>query len=129
MIHGVGTDIVEVDRLRRMLARHGARVAGRLLAPAEQAEYAAAPAPERFLAKRFAVKEAFGKALGTGIRSLAGLRSIAVGHDALGKPVLRLAAPLAASLDERGLVAHVSVSDERAYAVAFVVVERIGKEG
>lgn len=123
MIHGVGTDIVEVARLRRMLDRHGALIAGRILAPEEKAAFDATAAPDRFLAKRFAIKEAFAKALGTGVRSVVGLRSIVVDHDALGKPMLRFAAPLAAYLDERRLRAHASVSDEASYVVAFVVVE------
>ena len=68
MIHGIGTDIVAVARLRRMWERHGERVLEKLLAPREIDEFAKAADKGRFLAKRFAAKEAFAKALGTGVR-------------------------------------------------------------
>lgn len=124
MIHGVGTDIVAVDRLRRLIARYGQRIAEKILTPSELESFATATSPERFLAKRFAVKEAFAKAMGSGIRALVSWRAIGVDHDALGKPILICAEPLAAQLDARGLCAHVSVSDEAEYALAFVVIER-----
>jgi len=73
-------------RLDEMHRRHGERVLARLLAPSERADCRQAQAPARFLAKRFAAKEAFGKALGTGVRAPVLLPSIAVVHDALGKP-------------------------------------------
>jgi len=123
MIAGVGTDIVAVARLGKLYARHGEHALDKLLAPAERADFAAAKDPARFLAKRFAAKEAFGKALGTGVAAPATLPNIAVAHDALGKPVFDYAPALAAHLAERGLVAHLSISDEQDFAVAFVVME------
>jgi holo-[acyl-carrier protein] synthase len=86
VIHGVGTDIVRVARLADALERHGARFAERILDASERAAFAAAPDPARLLAKRFAAKEAFGKALGTGVAAPATLHAVRVGHDALGKP-------------------------------------------
>ena len=124
MIHGIGTDICAVARMARMHARHGERLARRLLSPAEQAEYARTPAPERLLAKRFAAKEAFGKAVGTGIRHPVTFAAISVSHDALGKPALEFAPDLRDFLMARRLRAHVSISDEAEYAIAFVVIER-----
>jgi holo-[acyl-carrier protein] synthase len=123
VIFGVGTDIVAVARMAEFRQRHGERALARLLAPGEVADCQASRHPERFLAKRFAAKEALGKALGTGIRAPVLLAAIAVGHDALGKPRFDYAPELAAWLDERRLVAHLSISDEQGYAVAFVVVE------
>jgi len=123
MIAGVGTDIVAVARLGKLYARHGEHALDKLLAPAERADFAAAKDPARFLAKRFAAKEAFGKALGTGVAAPATLPNIAVAHDALGKPVFDYAPALAAHLAERGLVAQLSISDEQDFAVAFVVME------
>ena len=83
----------------------------------------------RFLAKRFAAKEAFAKALGTGLRAPATLRNIGITHDALGKPVLELAAELQALLDEQGIDRqHLSISDEKALAVAFVVLEKVTQD-
>jgi holo-[acyl-carrier protein] synthase len=62
MIAGIGTDIVAVRRLASLYERHGERALEKLLAPEECAEFAdASPDPARFLAKRFAAKEAFGK--------------------------------------------------------------------
>lgn len=124
MIHGIGTDIVAVGRLARLLARYGERAAARILAPWERAELARAREPARFLAKRWAAKEAFGKALGTGIRPPAGLTAIGIGHDALGKPCFILAPELNALLARHRLVPHLSISDEAEYAVAYVLLER-----
>ncbi|MDD5250537.1 MAG: holo-ACP synthase [Rhodocyclaceae bacterium] len=124
MIYGVGTDIVAVVRLVELYSRHGEKGVGKLLAPEERADCLASADPGRFLAKRFAAKEALGKALGLGVRAPATLPAIAVGHDAHGKPEFRYAPELAAYLAARGLSAHLSISDERDYAVAFVVVEK-----
>ncbi|MDR3221795.1 MAG: holo-ACP synthase [Candidatus Accumulibacter sp.] len=123
MIAGVGADIVAVARLARLYQRHGSRATEKLLAPSEFAEFSRTGNRARFLAKRFAAKEAFGKALGIGVAPPAGLTSIAVTHDALGKPAFAYAPPLARYLAERGLAAHLSISDEADYALAFVVLE------
>ena len=125
MIAGVGTDIAAVARLGRLYERHGERALDKLLAPSERADFAKAKDPARFLAKRFAAKEAFGKALGIGIAKPAVLPNIAVAHDALGKPFFDYAPELAAHLAERGLLAHLSISDEQEFAVAFVVLEHV----
>ena len=124
MIHGIGTDIVAVARVRAALERHGPRFAERILGEGERAEYAAAREPARFLAKRFAAKEAFAKALGTGVSPPATLHGVMVGHDPAGRPVYRYDARLAAHLGERGLTAHLSLSDEADYVVAFALIER-----
>ncbi len=118
MIVGIGTDIASVKRVGRLYERHGQRALEKLLAPSEFSEFACARDPARFLAKRFAAKEAFGKALGVGIVAPATLPNIAVGHDDLGKPVFSYAPILAAYLDERAFVAHLSISDETEYAIA-----------
>ncbi|MFC5301118.1 holo-ACP synthase [Azospira restricta] len=124
MIYGIGTDIAAVARLAGMFERHGRAAAEKLLAPGELADFDAAADKGRFLAKRFAAKEAFGKALGTGVRAPATLPAIAVTHDALGKPLFAFSDELAALLRERRLTAHLSISDERDYAVAFVILEQ-----
>jgi holo-[acyl-carrier protein] synthase len=125
MIAGIGTDIVAVSRLRKLYERYGERALARILAVAERADFERAADPGRFLAKRFAAKEAFGKALGIGVAAPATLTSLAVVHDAQGKPGFEYAPALAAHLIERALVAHLSISDEQDYALAFVVMERI----
>lgn len=125
MIHGIGTDIVTVARVVEMYRRHGERALEKLLAPTERDACRKSAAPGRFLAKRFAAKEAFGKALGTGVRAPALLTAIAVGHDPQGKPVLEFSPTLAEHLAERRLVAHLSMSDEQEHAIAFVVLEQL----
>lgn len=124
MIHGIGADLVAVERLAAMWRRHGERALEKLLAPAERAECRQSPDPGRFLAKRFAAKEALAKALGTGVRAPVLLPAIAVTHDPLGKPVFIFEAELAAWIAARGFHCHLSLSDEAGFALAFVVVEQ-----
>lgn len=124
MIFGVGTDLVAIARLREMWQRHGNRAVEKLLAPDECPDCLASPDPGRFLAKRFAAKEALGKALGTGIRSPVLLPAIAVTHDALGRPGFSFGRELQEWIEARGLVAHLSLSDEADLALAFVIVEK-----
>ena len=125
MIHGVGTDIAAMARLAALYDKHGERALEKLLAPAEREAFDRASDKGRFLAKRFAAKEAFGKALGIGVAAPATLPNVAVEHDALGKPFFDYAPELAALMHERGFVAHLSISDEKDYATAFVVVEHL----
>ncbi|WP_319238568.1 holo-ACP synthase [uncultured Propionivibrio sp.] len=124
MIAGIGTDIVAVSRLGALFERHGERALEKLLAPSERVEFARAKDSARFLAKRFAAKEALGKALGIGVAFPATLPNVAVTHDVLGKPKFDYAPELAKYLAERKLCAHLSISDEAEYALAFVVLER-----
>ena len=124
VIYGIGTDIVAVARMTEYWHRHGERGLEKMLAPAEREACRTSAEPARFLAKRFAAKEALGKALGTGVRAPVLLPCIAVEHDALGKPSFSYSPELAAHLAERGLTAQLSISDERDYAVAFVVLEK-----
>ena len=125
MIVGIGTDIVDVGRIDAMLARRGEALAQRLLSAAEFDAFKVHPAPARFLAKRFAAKEAALKALGTGLRNGMRWADISVVHDALGKPALRLEGAAQQRAGSLGVSAcHLSVSDEQRYAVAFVILER-----
>ena len=124
MIYGIGTDIVAVSRLRGMWERHGERVLDKLLAPQEMDDFAKAADKGRFLAKRFAAKEAFSKALGTGVRPPATLTAIAVSHDDLGKPILDFCGQLEKMLKNKNLKAHLSISDEAEYAFAHVILEQ-----
>ncbi|AXE32940.1 holo-ACP synthase [Chromobacterium phragmitis] len=124
MIRGIGTDLVEIERMAELVQRWGAKAGRRILTAAEQGEFEAHADPARFLAKRFAAKEAFAKALGTGVVAPALLTAIGVGHDELGKPLLVLSDELAAFAAARGVSRmHVSISDERGHALAFVVLE------
>lgn len=124
MIFGIGTDIVEVSRIEDSLARFGNAFAERILNEQEWLSYSQSSTQSRFLAKRFAAKEAFSKALGTGIRAPATFQNIGIAHDDLGKPVLDIAPELQLFLDSKGIrFMHLSISDEKALAAAFVVLE------
>ena len=124
MIFGIGTDIVEVTRIEDSLARFGEAFAQRILSEPEWLAFKQSKTQARFLSKRFAAKEAFSKALGTGLRAPATFQNIGVAHDDLGKPVFDLAPGLQSYLNTRGISAcHLSISDEKALAVAFVVLE------
>jgi holo-[acyl-carrier protein] synthase len=124
MIFGIGTDIVEVSRIEASIMQFGDEFAKRVLADSELASYQQSKIKPRFLAKRFAAKEAFSKALGTGLRAPATFQNIAVSHDDLGKPVLVLAAELQTFLLSKDITQmHVSISDEKNLAAAFVVLE------
>lgn len=124
MIYGIGTDIVYIARLAALYAKHGERALEKILAPNERDACRASRSPERFLAKRFAAKEALGKALGVGVRSPVVLPAIEISHDVLGKPIFAYSAALASYLAERALFAHLSLSDEQDQVVAFVIVEQ-----
>ncbi len=124
MIFGIGTDIVEVARIEASIAQFGDDFAKRILADDEFFMYLQSKIKARFLAKRFAAKEAFSKALGTGLRDPATFQNIAVAHDDLGKPILVLASELQDFLQSRQITKmHISISDERNLATAFVVLE------
>ncbi len=125
MIYGIGTDIIEVARIGQALSRYGEGFSKRVLAPDEWAEYLACAVPERFIAKRFAAKEAFAKALGLGIRTPATWHNISIRHDAMGKPELDFHPKLRLYLAQHGVNhQHLSISDEKQLATAFVVLER-----
>ncbi|SEL54959.1 holo-[acyl-carrier-protein] synthase [Kosakonia sacchari] len=123
-ILGIGTDIVEIARIEAVIARSGDRLARRVLSPNEWEIYQAHQQPVRFLAKRFAVKEAAAKALGTGIRNGLAFNQFEVFNDELGKPSLRLweeAQRMAERMGVRSM--HVTLADERHYACATVIIE------
>ncbi|MDX1465814.1 MAG: holo-ACP synthase [Halomonas sp.] len=124
MIIGIGTDIARVARFERAMARHGERFAERLLGELERERLRDHGQPAAFLAKRFAAKEAFVKALGTGLRRGMRWTEIQVVNDALGRPSLVLSGRAQALAEAAGVRAlHLSLSDEEALATAFVVLE------
>ena len=126
MIFGIGTDIVEIPRIEALWARYGERFAARVLSEHELAEYQASPNIPRLLAKRFAAKEAFAKAVGSGMRHPVNFQRIGITHDGLGKPVLLFDDVLRGYLAQLGVTGHhLSLSDERGMVVAFVVLESV----
>ncbi|AIR85359.1 holo-ACP synthase [Erwinia sp. S63] len=123
-ILGLGSDIVEIERIAGVIERSGDRLARRVLSEAEWQQYQAHQQPVRFLAKRFAVKEAAAKAFGTGIRGGLAFNQFEVYNDALGKPGLRFfeqAKVIASQLGVKHV--HVTLADERHYACATVIIE------
>jgi holo-[acyl-carrier protein] synthase len=128
VIYGIGTDICDIRRIEATFERRGQRFAERVLGESElrifHARRARAPARGlRFLATRFSAKEAFSKAIGLGIRSPMSWRLCEIVNEPSGKPVLKLSGALAEWFEARGLVGHVTVTDETDYAASFVVVE------
>ena len=124
MIYGVGTDIIEVPRIARALERFGERFARRILCGPELERFRAHRQPASYLAKRFAAKEAFGKALGTGIHAPANWHGVWVENLKSGKPVLKFSSALEKLLMQKEILhAHLSLADERGIAAATVILE------
>ncbi len=127
MILGTGTDLIDIRRIERALVRFGHRFARRVLVDDEYQRFCAHMKPAHYLAKRFAAKEAFSKAMGTGIHFPVNWHNVSVANECSGRPYLKFSEPLAALLEQRGISrAHLSLSDEVEMACAFVVLE--GKE-
>ena len=124
-ILGIGTDIVEIDRIILNWKRHGLRFAKHILATDELQDLEKSKQPARFLAKRFAAKEAVAKALGTGFRNNVYLTQICIVKDNLGKPGVIFLLDTKKFIESLGNVTcHLSISDEVHYAIAFVVLQK-----
>ena len=124
MIYGVGTDVVEIARVKAVLEKYGERFARKILCESELRRFQAHRLPANYLAKRFAAKEAFTKALGTGIRAPANWHGVWVRNLPSGKPVLEFSEALKELMDRKGVTsAHVSLSDEKGVAFATVLLE------
>jgi holo-[acyl-carrier protein] synthase len=124
MIYGVGTDVVEIPRIEHALTRFGERFARRILCEPEIERFKRHRQPAAYLAKRFAAKEAFTKALGTGIRAPANWHGVWVRNLPSGKPTLQFSEPLSRLLAQRKIQhSHLSLSDERGVAFATVILE------
>ena len=129
MIYGVGTDILMISRIAAALDRYGDRFAQRILGPEEMQRYLHRKARVeargvRFLATRFAAKEAFSKAIGLGMHAPMSWRSMQTLNAPSGKPMVVCSGALNEFMELNGLSAQVSITDESDYAVAFVIVEK-----
>jgi holo-[acyl-carrier protein] synthase len=147
MILGIGVDLVAVHRLVQLWARYGERLAKRLLSPEERQEFVerlaafALPAADevalvrdawaaRFLAKRFAAKEAFAKAWGSGIGRELAFSDLTLAHHRSGQPYWRFSSRFAdAWTARRAHTAHLSLTDEADQVIAFVVIEGHASDG
>ncbi|WP_299080986.1 holo-ACP synthase [uncultured Paraglaciecola sp.] len=122
-IIGLGTDIVEIARIANQLEK-SQRLAQRVLTPSEMLTFSASKFPERFLAKRFAAKEAAVKALGTGIGNGISFQDVEVVNLSSGQPTLIFSSKFAELCKARDINhSFVSISDEQHYAMATVVLE------
>ena len=129
MIAGIGTDIIRIDRIAAALGRHGDRFAEKILGPQELEKYHRRKAKVeargiRFLATRFAAKEAFSKAIGLGMRMPMTWRAAQFLNAPSGQPIVVTSAALTLFMQQQGLTAQVTLTDEAEYAVAFVIVEK-----
>lgn len=130
MIYGIGVDLCEIARIEQSIERHGERFAERVLGSNELLVYRERLAHGgtrgvTYLATRFAAKEAFGKALGTGISPPMNWKRCEVLSGDKGQPIIVLNGELASWFESQGLRAHVSLSDETQHAAAYVVVEKL----
>lgn len=120
---GLGTDIVEISRLQQQLVK-SERLPRRILTETEFSIYQQHKFPERYLAKRFAAKEAAVKALGTGIGNGIGWQQLEITNGELGEPKLHYSGAFKKMCEQRGIThALVTISDEQHYAVATVLLE------
>lgn len=121
-IVGIGVDVVDTLRVRAIWERHGQRFVARILTVAERTQWNGLEAG--FLARRFAVKEAAAKALGSGFAAGVTFHDMELDHEPGGRPILRLQGAAWHRSKALGVASlHVSISDERTLAVAFVVLE------
>lgn len=119
---GTGIDIVEVARIKKTYKRYQDGFAKKILHEQELQELENATNPIAFLAKRFAVKEAFVKAMGTGIRGEVNWHSMYVLHDENGKPSLAFSDDFGVKINANNLEVHISISDEEHYTVAQAII-------
>lgn len=127
MIFGIGTDVLRLERMEQTWQRFGPRFARRLLLDEEHELFAKAKRPVRFLAMRFAAKEAIVKALGTGFANGIWIRDVGMMPNALGQPQVIFSARGRALCRKLGVgEGHLSLSDEAGLVVAVAVLMRAG---
>jgi holo-[acyl-carrier protein] synthase len=124
LIYGIGIDVVEPHRIERLMNKYGERFARRVLTSLEWGGFQRTARPVLFLANRFAAKEAFSKAMGTGFRYPVTLQCISVVQNRLGKPGFEFHPNLQALVRDEGIIGHhLTISDEKSLACACVVLE------
>ena len=123
-LFGIGIDLVQIDRMERMLEKHGDSFAKKVFHENELKIFQNAKHPARYLAKRFAAKEAFAKAFGTGIAKGIAFPNIEISNDEQGKPFVLLHAKTKDKFIKSDAVSILlSISDEKLYTIAQVVIE------
>lgn len=132
-IAGIGTDLLYLHRIESSFARFGERFVKRILGIQEQQKFQARYVRDsqrglRFLATRFAGKEAFSKAIGLGIHHPMAWSRVQILNEPSGRPVVVLSEPLKSWYEERFGAAHVSLTDESDLVMAFVIIETLKRE-
>lgn len=126
MIYGIGIDVLRADRVQKAYSRYGERFVDRLLMPEERIQFERTRRPERFLAMRFAAKEAIVKAMGTGFANGVWIRDVGCVQDRLGKPGVVYSARGDALRRKLGIgEGHVTLTDEAGLVVAVAVLLRV----
>jgi holo-[acyl-carrier protein] synthase len=123
MIYGIGVDIVEIDRFRKIINRHGDNFAKKVLAVNEYDIYLKSNNKETYLSKCWAVKEAFVKAMGTGFTGIYKKTDITYNSSGDSRPTIEVSDEIASDISIRNITINLSVSDEISNVVAFVVLE------
>ena len=125
MIYGIGIDVLKVDRIERVYGKHGERFVDHLLMPEEREQLLQTSRPVRFLAMRFAAKEAIVKGMGTGFSHGVWIRDVGVVQNHWGKPEVVYSERGAAVRDALGIgEGHVTLTDEAGLVVAVAVMMR-----
>ena len=124
-IYSIGHDIVENNRIGSLLEKHGIQFINKVLSESEKEIFATKTDQIKYLAKRYAAKEAFAKACGTGLRDPILMPKICICNDALGKPFFELDKLIIDYLSQIGVNQwHLSISDEITLSSAFVILEK-----
>ncbi|MBN2184219.1 MAG: holo-ACP synthase [Candidatus Krumholzibacteriota bacterium] len=124
MIIGIGIDSVSITRIMNLIDRYGERFLGKIFTEDEIEESSGRHDYAQFFAARFAAREAFFKALGTGWGRGISLKEAGVVKDVHGKPGFSFSGTAAAALEKKGVtVSHLSLTHDGEYAQAFVILE------
>ena len=128
MIYGVGTDLVDIERVKKILSKNRDGFVKRVLSEHEQALFANKADSAAYCAKRFAAKEAFSKALGSGFRNGLNFNDISVFNGKYGKPSIRINNKLKILIKKKFKTTKIntllSISDEKKYSIAYVIIEK-----
>jgi holo-[acyl-carrier protein] synthase len=128
MIFGIGIDVLKADRVTAIYARYGDRFVDRLLMPDEMALFGRQKRPERFLAMRFAAKEAIVKAMGTGFANGVWIKDVGAVHNRFGRPEIIFSPRGRRKCEELGIGGggHLSLTDEAGLVVAVAILMQAG---
>lgn len=130
IIHGIGTDILEVERIKKIYSRYGVFFCKKILSEKEYKIFSSLNESQNnknkyhYLAKRFSAKESIVKALGVGFGSFCSFKDIEILNDDLGKPSATLSENVKKKLSIELAKIHLSISDERYYVISYAVVEK-----